>query len=725
MLLSKKSIRKCWIVGFILLFSIIFFMPSESQAATLRIKMNGKTSKYKRTQSIVKYGKKKVTKTNFKGLTIKGTRMVPYDDVFKKGLKVKTSYKSSSKKIVMTKNGIKVTMTIGSKNAYVNGVKHRLPTAPVKVKYIKRKKTKILVPVKFLCAQLGYNYKASGSTITITDALLVEYDGGTIAKSSVMGKLSYNSKENNLSSMPVIKLNSTIYIPAEETFQKIIGIDYHYDEEAQVLTLKNEATDTTVELSLDQDTFMVNGIEEDLGAPMYMITRKDKQKSVLCVPAKIVSTKLGYSYKWDKTKSLVSLHDKIYFNWKADQVPDASAASNFITEASAVYNSEYDSISFSFKGSNPEIMNQVSVSRNDQVITVTIPATSKYCIDKFSFSKFVNILDKFEVVEDGSGNVIFYITGLSPTDFAYSSLDGTLTLNVMNQYVGSYALKIMKPAGVTIKNVSNQDFYNNNKFVITISGNHINFLNSNPIIINSDVISDVSTNLDANGNTAITVTTSKLQGYKIYNQSDSFVVSVGNPKTIYKNIVVLDAGHGGYDNGASHKGTKEKDLNYKILYTLMKDYYSSNAPDTKVYWTRTTDTFISLAGRAAFANKVGADLFISLHMNSASNSSANGTEVYYSPSNNSSSFSGIKSKTIASLFKNNLVSRLGTKSRGVKSAGFYVIKRNTVPAVLIELGFLSGSSDYSKLTNLTFQKNSAKVIYDTIQQIFASYPTGR
>ena len=456
-----------------------------------------------------------------------------------------------------------------------------------------------------------------------------------------------------------------------------------------------------------------------------MITRKDKQKSVLCVPAKIVSTKLGYSYKWDKTKSLVSLHDKIYFNWKADQVPDASAASNFITEASAVYNSEYDSISFSFKGSNPEIMNQVSVSRNDQVITVTIPATSKYCIDKFSFSKFINILDKFEVVEDGSGNVIFYITGLSPTDFAYSSLDGTLTLNVMNQYVGSYALKIMKPAGVTIKNVSNQDFYNNNKFVITISGNHINFLNSNPIIINSDVISDVSTNLDANGNTAITVTTSKLQGYKIYNQSDSFVVSVGNPKTIYKNIVVLDAGHGGYDNGASHKGTKEKDLNYKILYTLMKDYYSSNAPDTKVYWTRTTDTFISLAGRAAFANKVGADLFISLHMNSASNSSANGTEVYYSPSNNSSSFSGITSKTIASLFKNNLVSRLGTKSRGVKSAGFYVIKRNTVPAVLIELGFLSGSSDYSKLTNLTFQKNSAKVIYDTIQQIFASYPTGR
>ena len=80
---------------------------------------------------------------------------------------------------------------------------------------------------------------------------------------------------------------------------------------------------------------------------------------------------------------------------------------------------------------------------------------------------------------------------------------------------------------------------------------------------------------------------------------------------------------------------------------------------------------------------------------------------------------------MATMFKNNLVSHLGMNNRGVKSAGFYVIKRNTVPAVLIELGFLSGSSDYSKLTSQTFQKNSAKVIYDTINQLFETYPTGR
>lgn len=720
---SGNSIGKRLMIGVLLLVGMVLFMPADSHAASMKIRMNGKTTNYKRTQSTVKYGAKKVLNKKYKGLTIKGTRMVPYDDVFKKGLKVKVK-KSSSKKITMTKNGMKVTMTLGSKTAYVNGKKRKLPTAPVKVKYVKKKKTKILVPTKFLCEQFGFNYKASSSTITITDGLLLEYND-TIKKSPIMGKLSYNGKENSLSTMPVIKLGSTVYLPAEETFQKLVGIEYAYDAGSETLTLKNEATQATVVLQLNESTCQVNGVQKTLSTPMYMIKRKDNNKKVLCVPAKTVCKYLGYSYQWDKTKSLVSIHDLIYFDWKAENAPAPDGITNYITQAKAVYNQDMNCISFTFQGSDAAIMSQAAAVRNERAVTVTIPATSKYCLDKFSFSKFVNTLEKFEVIEDGSGNIVFQITGFSPTDFAFSVQDSTLTVNIMSQFTGKDALKIMKPEGLTITDVTNEDLYQSNKFKLYLRGNHIEFLNANPIVVSSDVISDVSYELGADGNTVITVTTTKLQGYKIYEKPDSFVVTVGNPRDIYKNIVVLDAGHGGYDNGASHKGTKEKDLNFKIIYTLMKDYFSSNAPDTKVYWTRTSDVFITLANRAAFASKVGADLFISLHMNSASNSSANGTEVYYSPSNNGARFSGITSKSMATMFKDNLVSNLGMKSRGVKSAGFYVIKRNTVPAVLIELGFLSGSSDYGKLTNPSFQANSAQVIYDTINEIFNTYPTGR
>lgn len=724
MKVMRHNFLRLIILGFVMLMGILAFKPTVTEAASLKIKMNGKTSYYKGKQSIVKYGTKTVSKSKFKGLTIQKTRMASYKDVFKNGLKVKTKYDSSSKKIVMTRGSIKVTMKVGSKYAYVNGVKHKLSAAPVKVKYVKQKSSKILVPVKFLCQQLGYNYKVSSSIITITDALLIEYNGSS-AKSSVVGKLAFNNQEHTLSTMPVIKLGSTIYIPAEEVFKNIAGIEYEYNSNTQELTLKNTATNRKIQLALNQNTITTDGVVSNLSAPMYMITRKDTGKSVLCVPAKTVSQKLGYSYTWTKEKSLVSIHDLVYFDWKTDKTVSSNATTNYITEAKAIYNPEVDCISFSVKGSNTTIMDQVSVVRNDKVVTITIPATSKYMLDNYSFSRFVNTLEKFEVVEDGSGNIVINITGYSPTDFAYSSLDGILTINVMGEYIGNYALKIMKPSGISITDVTNQDLYGSKKFKIFIRGNHVDFLTKNPIIISSDVVTDVSTELGSDGNTVITVTTSKLQGYKIYNKSDSFVVTVGNPRNIYKNIVVLDAGHGGYDAGASNKGTKEKDLNYKIIYTLMKDYFSSNAPDTKVYWTRTTDTFISLANRAAFASKVGADVFISLHMNSAASSSANGTEVYYSTNNNSSSFSGITSKAMATMFRDNLVANLGTNDRGVKTAGFYVIKHNTVPSILVELGFLSGSSDYSKLTNQTFQKKSASVIYNTINQMFTTYPTGR
>lgn len=157
----------------------------------------------------------------------------------------------------------------------------------------------------------------------------------------------------------------------------------------------------------------------------------------------------------------------------------------------------------------------------------------------------------------------------------------------------------------------------------------------------------------------------------------------------------------------------------------MKKYFSSNAPETKVYWTRTTDSFITLADRAAFAKKVGADIFISLHMNSATSSSAHGNEVYYSVSNNSKSFSGLTSKTMATFFRSNLLFDLDLSNRGTKSAGYYVLRHNTVPAILIELGFMSNSSDLNKLKNATFQQNAAKSIYNSINALFNKYPTGR
>lgn len=110
-------------------------------------------------------------------------------------------------------------------------------------------------------------------------------------------------------------------------------------------------------------------------------------------------------------------------------------------------------------------------------------------------------------------------------------------------------------------------------------------------------------------NTVITITTTSLVGYKIYEKGNTLSVLMGQPNKIFKNVLVLDAGHGGHDPGAQNNGTNEKDLTHKIIYTLMKDKFAGNAPDTKVYWTRTNDSYVTPCQSGSFAKSVRADAF--------------------------------------------------------------------------------------------------------------------
>ena len=112
-------------------------------------------------------------------------------------------------------------------------------------------------------------------------------------------------------------------------------------------------------------------------------------------------------------------------------------------------------------------------------------------------------------------------------------------------------------------------------------------------------------------------------------------------------------------------------------------------------------------------------------MNSASNTSANGTEVYYSKENNSKAFSNLTSKKLAGNMLDTLVGSLGSKDRGVKQAGFVVAKYNTVPAILIELGFITGNTDSKNLKKTSYQKKAAKALYQGIVDTFEEYPTER
>lgn len=171
-----------------------------------------------------------------------------------------------------------------------------------------------------------------------------------------------------------------------------------------------------------------------------------------------------------------------------------------------------------------------------------------------------------------------------------------------------------------------------------------------------------------------------------------------NPKSRSEIVVVIDPGHGGKDPGAiGIGGRREKDINFAASQRVA-NILRSQGYDVRL--TRTSDTFISVLDRAKYANSVGAHVFLSIHCNSASNSTANGIETFYAPKNL------VKIKTqnqypFGKAIHDGLKS--GSKSmadRGLKQGPRLIVLNSTqMPAALVELGFMSHPGDMNKLNN--------------------------
>lgn len=288
-------------------------------------------------------------------------------------------------------------------------------------------------------------------------------------------------------------------------------------------------------------------------------------------------------------------------------------------------------------------------------------------------------------------------------------------------------MKIPMPEKVKFADIKTEDHYEKNYFTIEVPGNQVQYYKSNPVVFNSDMVSGVSCALNNAGNTVIKVQTYELQGFRL-SEKDGFIgVRIGRPAEIYRNIVVLDAGHGGSDPGTSKGTTKEKDLTLKMIYSLAEKYFNRPDSPVKAYWTRKEDTAVALNDRAAFADKVDADFFISFHINSAASTSAKGMEVLYAK-RNENYMGTANSKTIATEYADYLIKTLNMDGRlhaTVDRPNLVVLYKNKVPAILIELGFISNASDYKKMVSSDFQDKTAKAIYDATVKLFEKYPTGR
>jgi len=149
-------------------------------------------------------------------------------------------------------------------------------------------------------------------------------------------------------------------------------------------------------------------------------------------------------------------------------------------------------------------------------------------------------------------------------------------------------------------------------------------------------------------------------------------------------IIILDAGHGGTDPGATNGSLYESNHTLKLSQAVQKLLI---AQELTVLMTRTGDTYVSLANRVAAANKAGADLFVSLHRNSHSNAAANGVEIWIY------STAGAIDEAAAGAVLEQL-SAVGIQSnRGIKKGNYHVLRESNMTSMLVELGFISNIID--------------------------------
>ena len=321
---------------------------------------------------------------------------------------------------------------------------------------------------------------------------------------------------------------------------------------------------------------------------------------------------------------------------------------------------------------------------------------------------------------DTTLRLVFEVGDLTEYSYSENGNGGTLTIfrsSLQNMsYNGSKdVLYLEKETSFKTGSVSFEDHYLDGYFDVVLPKDLSDVYGEGTYHIGDDVVESVEV-INKSGKTTLRFRQNRISCYSIREESDRYVIYVKNPQDVYDKVLVLDAGHGGKDPGASGNGLVEKNLTLTILQKVNKELDK----DIKVYLTRNSDTYPDNNSRAKMANQI-ADAMVSIHMNAAENTLVNGTETLYKNHSNDTGET-LTSKQLATLIQNNIIDATGNNNRGtVHRTDLLILNGTTVPAVIVEVAFLSNVGDALKLSQESYQDIVAEAIADAIEEAFDEY----
>ena len=571
--------------------------------------------------------------------------------------------------------------------------------------------------------------------------------------------------------MPPIVLNNFTLVPAREVFEAM-GATVEWKKDLEQVYVKYN--DKLVVIPIGSTKAYVNGTATTMQTAAKIINNKTM------IPLRFVATSLGMNVKWDKqsrvadidtgnlvindsvettemttatelstvttkevitttTATLTTVETTTETTTKADlnnissiTLNNSNSSKDIITiegdynpKVSKEISSDSKTLTLNIenavlKGNKENLGESVYISsgyyyqNNNNVVTISLNLKSNISVD---IRQLGNNKTTVSITYDTTNSSETEKNNNSANNNNNSS--NTALTSTVGYDAANARLYIKNNGSINIKDIIESDNYNDLNYKLTLNGNYTNIFTNNTYNVNSAYVNSISVSTSSTS-TVISINEKKIMTVDISEANGYIYIKPILPKERYKKIIVLDAGHGGNDPGASGNGLIEKNLTLGMLNKARALFDKDET--IKCYATRTEDTYPSFNDRTDLGNEVG-DAFISIHINAATNTSAAGTETYSLYANDQGN--GLTSYALAAEILNNLLSQLGTKDRKVKSENWIVLRQSKIPATLIEIGFITNSGDAAIMGSDAGQQKVAQAIFDSVNNLFNKYPPVR
>jgi N-acetylmuramoyl-L-alanine amidase len=619
------------------------------------------------------------------GIIVNERALVPIAAIFNE-LGIKYSWIQASEEIEFNVNGKSVVMQIDNKNAKINGVNTLLPdgVAPRIFSYDGIGRT--YVPVRFVTEILGL----SVSWINETRTVAINKQEQTMTGAY----LNYKNK------YPEIRLKVTGEV--EATSFVIGGADVGGQDQIVVDVQNTNLNITTMDKNWSKtgNTWIYDIYDGIFGLDRVELTMTSTNPKTTRLTL-FQNERRGHDISYDATTKELVIRlintvnevtvDKIF---STDTVV-IKTSENPMFQPTVEGNKIIVDVIGSYLHANEGIKEMIAVNKG-KIKSVTYEQRKEAYYAPWDDITRVTIelfeaptYDDFYVEERGS-EILVYVSDNPINNFDYVKLDS---------FKSNLSIRLFENSNVSYN-------YNPDTKMIQMSiPKNVTDLGGfefpvNDNIVESVVISETAESYDMAVKLSPSTTVSNLSsGDKVLL---TFVNQVIQNSDFNQTLVVIDAGHGGRDPGAVGSLVHEKVLTLRASLMLQKELERQGF---KVYMTRTKDEYVNLYDRAAMAEALNATIFVSIHINAHTGSTANGVEVLYGNQSLSSD------KGLAQKIQNELVKQLGATNRGIAHRpNLAVLRETSMPSVLAELGFISNPAEQSKLMDNTYLQKAANAI---------------